>query len=164
MVKRFNLYKESRFSVLSELQAFFLAPNQMKYIATKETPKDKLLHEFTTGNRCLGLVEKGEVLSYIWINTKYLQHYGIKKPLMSNECCFYNAMTKPELRGNGYAGILRAKCYEILSKQGIDTFYSFTDLNNKPAMRFKEKIAAEKIATYKYIKFWKFESLKDEKL
>jgi predicted GNAT family acetyltransferase len=65
-------------------------------------------------------------------------------------------MTKPDRRGKGYAEILRAKCYEILREQEKDTFYSFTDQSNKPALKFKEKIGAEIIGSYLFIKLWGF--------
>ena len=88
---------------------------------------------------------------------------GIKEPLKSNECCLYTAETKPEERGKGYAEILRAKTYEILKKQGIDTFYSFSDIKNKSAIRFKEKIGAEIIGSYKYVKIFNFKHISYDK-
>lgn len=160
MVKRFNLYKEKALVISSDLQARWIAPNELKYIETKENTFWKFVGEMIDGSRCLGLIKDKEVVSYLWINSKYLICHGIKEQLKENECCLYNTATKPDRRGNGYAEILRAKCYEILKAQGKDTFYSFSGLNNKPALRFKEKIGAEIIASYMYFEFWKFKYLK----
>ncbi len=159
MIKRFNLYKEGNYKTDSELSVRFLAPVDFKYIETKKETFWKLLGEMVVGNRCLALIENGVVLSYLWINSNFTHYYGLKKALLKNECYLYNAITKPEERGKGYAEVLRAKCYEILRKQGKDTFYSITDLDNVSAMRFKDKIGAEIIGSYKYYKIWKFEKL-----
>ena len=164
MIKRFNLYKEGSYTTESPLKARWLAPRDLKYIEYKENTFYKLLGEMIYGNRCLALIGDKEVLSYLWINDKFIESHGLKEPLKKNEVFLYSAMTKPDQRGKGYAEILRAKCYEVLRSQGKDTFYSCTDIKNKPALRFKEKIGAEKIASYLFIKFWKFKYLRDEKL
>lgn len=135
----------------------------MKYIETKDHKFWMFIGDMIKGNKCLGLVKDGLVLSYLWVNFKYKENHGVKEPLKSNECCIYNAETKPSERGKGYAEILRAKTYDILKKQGIDTFYSFTDQANKSAMRFKEKIGAEIIGSYKYVKIFKFKYVRYDK-
>jgi len=156
MVKRFNLYREKVFKVDSDLRVRYLAPSDFKYIETQENTFWKFFGEMASGNKCMGLIKDKTVVSYLWVNEKYLECWGIKKRFLGNECMLYNAATKPDMRGNGYAEILRAKVYEILGK---DIYYSFTELNNKPALRFKEKIGAEVIATYTYFKLWKFQKL-----
>ena len=163
MIKRFNLYKEGSFKTDSLLEVRWLAPADLKHIETKECSFWKLFGEMTVGNRCLALIENGEVLSYLWVNDKFNQCYGIKEPLKRNECCLYNAVTKPDKRGKGYAEILRAKCYEILRKQGKDTFYSFTEQNNKSALKLKEKLGARLIESYLFVKLWKFKYLRHER-
>lgn len=157
MVKRFNLYREGNFHIHSDLKARWLGPRDLKFIETKKNTFWKFIGEMIEGSRCLGLINDGEVLSYLWINDKYMEYYGMKIALKPNECFIYNANTKPDRRGNGYAEILRSKCYELIDK---DTFYSFSDLNNKPAIRFKEKINADMIDSYLFIKFWKFKYLR----
>lgn len=156
MIKKFILYKEKPFKTDSELVVSFLGPPQMKYIATKDIPVMKLLAELADGNKCLALIKDGAVLSYLWINERYIEYFGLKTKLSKNDCYLYSASTRPDLRGKGYAGILRAKAYEILKK---DNYFSVTDVKNKSAIRFKEKINAQEIAKYTYVKFWKFEKL-----
>jgi len=164
MVRKFNIYKEKPFETDSDLRVRFLAPSDFKYIETKDVTFWKLLGEMKAGSKCLGLIGDGMVLSYLWVSDR-MQYLGLKRMLKKNECYFYNSVTKPEERGKGYAEILRAKSYEILKKQGKDTFYSVTDLKNKSALRFKEKIGAEVIERYTYVKFWKYEKLiKDDGL
>jgi len=156
MVKRVNIYKEGSYRTDSELKARWLGPKDLKYIETKEHTFWKFFSDMSIGCRCLGLIKDKEIVSYLWVNDKFKENYGIKEPLKKNECCLYNAMTKPDRRGKGYAEILRAKCYEILREQGKDIFYSFTDKSNKPALKFKEKIGAEIIGSYLFIKLWGF--------
>jgi len=163
MFVKYYVYKEGSFTTESKLKARWLAPSDLKFIENGENNFWKFLGEMTYGNRCLGLIDKGEVLAYLWVNDKFIECYGLKQPLKKNEVFIYSAMTKPDRRGNGYAEILRAKCYEILRGQGKDTFYSTTDIKNKSALRLKEKIGAEKIASYLFIKFWRFKYLRHEK-
>lgn len=162
MVKRFLKYREGSFRVESDIKARWLGPADLKYIQHKANTFWRFIGEMIKGSRCLGLIKDGEVLSYLWVNDEYCEYYGIKTALKKNECYIYNAATKPDQRGKGYAEILRSKCYEILSDK--DTFYSISDLDNKPALRFKEKIKAEVIESLMFIKFWKFKYLKRCKL
>jgi GNAT superfamily N-acetyltransferase len=159
MVKRFNLYKEGSFTTDSDLKIKFMSPGDFKYIETKEHTFWAFVREMSTGSRCVALIKDGGVVSYLWINDKLIDYYSLKITLKKNESLLYFAVTKPEERGKGYAEILRSKVYDVLRSQGKDTFYSITDLENKPALRFKEKIGAEIVSTYKYVKFWKYEKL-----
>ncbi len=154
MVK-FNLYKEGSYKTDSEVKARFLAPIDFKYIETKENSFWKLLGEIMAGSKCVGLINNGTVVSYLWVNDKFIQYYGLKLALKSNEVYIYSAITKPDERGKGYAEILRAKTYELFREQGKYVFYSITDLKNKPAMRLKEKIGAEIVGSYKYYKLFR---------
>lgn len=156
LIQRFNIFKEGNYTTDSDIPARFLAPADLKYIETPDKDFWRLFGEMQVGNKCLGLIKDGEVLSYLWVNLKYKENHGIKEPLKANECCIYNAETKPSERGKGYAAILRAKTYEIMRKQGIDTFYSFSDKSNKSAMKLKKKIGAEIIASYLYIKIFNY--------
>jgi RimJ/RimL family protein N-acetyltransferase len=159
MVKRFNLYKEGSYTTNSDLKIKFMGPADLKYIETKEHTFWGFLNEMKDGSRCIALIKDAGVVSYLWVSNKFIDYYNLKIPLKKNEAMLYFHVTKPEERGKGYAEILRAKVYDILREQGKDTFYSITDLENKPALRFKEKIGAEIVSTYKYVKFWKYEKL-----
>lgn len=159
MVRRFNLYKEGSYAVMSDLKVKYMAPTDFKHIETKDYTFWNYIHELVGGSRCIALIKDGGVVSYLWVNDKMIDYYLLKIPLKKNEAMLYFHVTKPEERGKGYAEILRAKVYDILRSQGKDTFYSITDLENKPALRFKEKIGAEIVDTYKYVKFWKYEKL-----
>ena len=163
MLVRYNLYKEGSYTTESTLTTRWIGPADLKYIETPDAPFWKLMGEMIYGNRCLGLVNDGEVLSYLWINDKFIEAPGLKKSLRKDECFIYSARTKPDRRGKGYSEILRAKCYKILREQGKSIFYSTTDVKNKPALRMKEKIGAELIASYLFIKIWKFKYLRHEK-
>ena len=161
MVKRFSLYKEGDYKVKSNLKARWLGPMDLKYIETGKNTFWEFMGEMMIGCKCLGLISNGTVLSYLWVNLKNIEYYGLKIVLKENECYLYSAMTKPDKRGNGYAEILRSKCYEMMRSQGRDMFYSITDSNNKSAVRFKEKIGAKIVTTYKYFKLWKYEKLSE---
>lgn len=158
MIKRFYLYKEGTYKTDSDLKVRFLGPRDFKYIENEIMDFWFFMRELMNGNRCLALIKDGTVLTFLWVSDK-LNYYGYKRELKPNECHLCNAITKPDVRGGGYAGILRAKAYEILRGQGKDTFYSITELNNKPALRFKEKIGAEKIGKFTYIKFLGYDGI-----
>ena len=160
MVKRFNLYKEGDYKIKSNLKARWLSPIDLKYIEDSKNTFWKFMGEMLIGSKCLGLIADGVVLSYLWVNIKSIEYYGLKISLKENECYLYSAMTKPDKRGNGYAEILRSKCYEMMRSRGRSVFYSITDSNNEPALRFKHKIGAKIVTTYKYIKLWGYEKLR----
>lgn len=98
-----------------------------------------------SGDRCLTLRRDNEILSFAWISYKEANYRRTKFKLKENEAFLYYSWTFEEYRGMGYAEILRYKVYDMLRKQGRDTFYSFTDATNKSALRFKDKIGAVKL-------------------
>ena len=156
MIKRFNLYKEHPFKVESNLKMIYLWPMHMKHIATKKVSQEKLIAELASGSRCLALIKDKAIVSYLWYDIRTIKYYGIRRPLGKGEVYFYSAETRPDMRGQGYASILRSKAYELL---GANTYYSITDANNESALRLKSRIGAELIETFTYIKLWKFKRL-----
>ncbi len=73
---------------------------------------------------------------------------------MENEAYLFDAFTLREYRGHNIAPFMRYSCYQELSKMGYNTFYSYSDYFNVPAIRFKAKLAARLLRLCLYIRLF----------
>lgn len=146
-MKTFYLYKEQLKEFKGDYECTFLTPKDMILIS----PDWKFPMMLFSGHRCYAIKEKGTVIAYNWINMKFIEYYGFKRSIKQNEAFLYSMFVREEHRGKGIAEYLRYKTLEMLQKTGRDTFYSITDCDNKPALRFKEKIEAKKICKAVYL-------------
>ena len=158
MITKYYLYKEQpTYEENSELDIKYLQLNEIKYIESLIPGFGfwDAANRIFNGDRCLTLRKGNDIIGFIWVNFRVAEYKGTRFSLKSNEAYLYTAWTFEDYRGNGYAGILRRKAYKLLKSQGRDTFYSFTDCDNKSAVRYKEKLQARKLRKIMFVKLWK---------
>src|SRR5512133_910284 len=136
----------------------FVTPRELRQIEMlhKNFGFWPLIHLMFHKERCYAIKDNGKIISFLMIGVNNVAYCETIFNLKPNEAHLYFTWTLKEHRGNGLAEALRYKVYSLLAEEKRDTFYSFTDFGNKSGLRFKEKIHAEKLALYLYIKFFNF--------
>lgn len=97
------------------------------------------------GDHCVGVVRDGRIVGFGWWSVGRTATRVHPVQLTSNEAYLHNMYVLPEHRGAGLAPLIRRHTYEVLAREGVDTCYSITALDNLPSWRFKEKLGAEKL-------------------
>jgi len=135
----------------------FVAPHELRQIERLNTNFGfwPLIHLMFHNERCYAIKDNGKIISFLMIGIRDVHYSGTHFKLKSNEATLYYTWTLKEHRGNGLAVALRQKVYSLLLSEGRDIIYSFTDCNNKAGLRFKDKIHAQKLAKYIFVKIWK---------
>lgn len=160
MIKHYYLYEEKpltyKFIPPEGFELKFLQPSEIKLIENLKNGFsfwNATYRIFQANERCLTLRKDNKIISFVWVDNAYAYYFRTIIKLKQNEAYLFYQWTENEYRGNGYAEILRFMVYEFLQKQGKDRFYSFTDVDNKSALRFKEKVNARKLKEILDIKF-----------
>jgi len=136
----------------------FVSPKELRQIEMlhKNFGFWPLIHLMFHRERCYAIKDNGKIISFLIIGIREANYCGTKITLKSDEAHLYYTYTLKEHRGNNLAEALRYKVYSLLNDEKRYNFYSFTDYSNKSGLRFKEKIHAEKLALYLYIKLFKW--------
>lgn len=117
-----------------------------------------LLENLSRGDRCLGILRGEEIVAFSWFSVERSRSELYTVFMGPGEAYLFNIYVKPTIRGQNLAVILRHRSYEVLREIGRDTFYSLTQVSNKPSWRFKQKLGAEKVLLGLYLSlFGKFE-------
>lgn len=101
---------------------------------------DVMRRRFERGDLCLGLRKEGELICVSWAFTGWVYFGCYRMPLKSDEVFLFDLFVKPAFRGNGIAGYARCRMWERLKRLGRNKIYSVCLRDNKPAMRFREKL------------------------
>ncbi|MFW6194323.1 MAG: GNAT family N-acetyltransferase [Halobacteriota archaeon] len=112
-----------------------------------EVPKEEELERrLHNGDKCFAAIMNNKIMGSTWVDTKMCNFDNLFR-LEEGEAYLYNAYTHPEARKMGIAAYLRYKCYKELQKEGFRRFFSITEKQNIPAIRFKEKLGAKIIGS-----------------
>jgi len=117
----------------------------------RNVPESTLYERLEAGNRCIALFLDGELAAFSWCDFDNCSFAGYPFKLRDNEVYLFDAYTPVAFRGKGLAPQTRQFMYRELARQGHDVCYSFSDRLNRPAVRFKEKLRAERIVTGYYL-------------
>ncbi len=134
----------------------FLGPDDMKIVGNTHPgfPEEKLLKFLNTGQKCIGMKHKDEIVAFMWINFIECSYKSTIIHLKNNEAYLWFMYTMESYRGKNLAPYLRYKSYEILKDMGRDILYSFSDYFNSPAVKFKNKLNAKKLKLMLFIKLF----------
>lgn len=95
------------------------------------------------GKICYGVMHKGEIISFLWVNFRECRHKSFVMPLKENEVYYSDMYTLEPYRGKNIAPYLRYHSMNELKKKGKDTFYSITEYFNTAARKYKKKLNAK---------------------
>lgn len=105
-----------------------------------ESSSDSLRMRFMCRNVCLAVLKENRIIAFSWASFGLFQFESYSFSLLDNEAYLFDAFTLPEYRGKGLAVQIRLQLHRDLANMGRTRLYSVTLFNNKPALRFKEKI------------------------
>ena len=113
-----------------------------------------LLHRLDLGHLCFGLFIDDKLVAYMWCDLKEFNHQPYRHFLEKNEAYLYDARVAPSYRGKNLAPFFRAQFYSALKQYSKDTFFSYSDFANTPAIRFKKKLGARFLKLCLYMNLW----------
>ena len=142
---------------LEPLTAAFLSFSETKIIYDHPESKlamiDNKKKYIEDGYRCFALKYNDEIMTYMWCNL--MKCHGVYPfPLKEDEAYLSGAYTFRAYRGKNLAPFLRYQLYQHLNKLGRTKFYSFTEVFNTPAIKFKNKIKAKPLKIILSIKLF----------
>jgi ribosomal protein S18 acetylase RimI-like enzyme len=140
-----------------EYTTVILGPEHMKALSEIDTgfSEADLLNQLDNGQKCIGIIHRDSIVAYMWMNFRELSYKATQINLKNNEAYLWNMYTKESYRGRNLAPYLRYKSYEMLKESGRDVIYSISDSFNSPAIKFKEKLNAERVKEMLYVRFFK---------
>jgi len=157
----FFVVEEGQFSFPSGakatgLQLSVAAPSHVPELLTlqKDHTEASLAQWFAEGKVCFIAKVDGRISALMWADLEAFNYPPNFRLLAEDEAYLFAAIAAPELRGLNLAPTLRRYCYETLRAQGIRRFYSYSDLLNSPARRFKAKLNARETALRVHIDLW----------
>jgi len=140
-----------------EYSTVILGPEHMKTLSEIDTgfSEAELLSQLDNDQKCIGIIHKGGIAAYMWMNFRELSYKATLIRLKDNEAYLWNMYTQESYRGRNLAPYLRYKSYGMLREMGRDVIYSISDSFNSPAIKFKEKLNAERVKEMLYVKLLK---------
>lgn len=114
----------------------------------------QLFRRLDRGHLCFGLRKEGNLVAYMWCDLREFDFAPYRHTLNKNEAYLYDARVTPDDRGKGLAPYFRKQVYIALKQYSKDTFFSFSDYYNKPAIRFKKKLGSQFLKLCLYVNLW----------
>ena len=142
---------------LEDYEVKYLEANDMASLAElaelpgRDISGNDLQQRLLAGNRCIAFTKNGQMAAFIWCDLTNCTFQGYPFAVKSNEAYLFDAYTFLPFRGKGLAPYARYRLYMDLAKLGRDTCYSISDRLNRPSLRFKEKLKAQKLVSGIYI-------------
>ena len=146
--------------ISSELYAIchckFLGKDDMAVVAQLDDTdnEEQLLNRLDIGHLCYGLFVEDKLVAYMWCDLKEFNHQPYRHLLRRNEAYLYDARVDPGWRGKNLAPFFRHEFYRALKQYSKDTFLSYSDYTNTPAIRFKKKLGARFLKFCLYLNLW----------
>lgn len=135
----------------------FMGAEEMELLSAlpeRNIPAQELTERLKYGKRCLGVKYNGDLAAFTWCNMAQCTFPGYPFDLKEDEAYLFDAHTAIPYRGKGLAPIVRYQLYLELSRMGKTKLYSFSDMLNKPAIRFKQKLNSKIIDKGVYVRLF----------
>ncbi len=104
------------------------------------------------GHLCILLKNNGRIAGFTWADLDEVNDSVCDYGLRPGETYLYDAFTAPQFRGRNLAAYMRVESYNHLRRIGRNTFYSISECFNTPAIKFKERLNADRARLYLQIK------------
>jgi len=143
---------------LSPCETILLKTSDYREIAAKkdrDQSEEEMLEMIKSGLVCMGIKYYNQIVAYGWYEIGHLSSPFFSTPLKENEAYLSGARTLSSFRGKNLAAYLRYKMYEHLSEKGVTTCYSITLYSNVPSLRFKQKLGAQNLKLYVFVRLTK---------
>lgn len=121
----------------------------------KRVGEDQFREWLKKGWKCMGVKHSGKVVAYNWIDLEECHYSGHRFRLKDNEAYLFNMYTLSLYRGKNIAAHLRNETYKALKDMGKNTFYSISEVFNRPSIKFKKKLNAKFIKLCLFIELFK---------
>jgi GNAT superfamily N-acetyltransferase len=105
--------------------------------------------------KCLGAKHDGKIIAYSWINLEECHYTGNRFRLKENEAYLFDMYTAKPYRGKNIAPHLRYQIYKSLNEMGRETFFSVSEVFNRPSIKFKKKLKARFLKLCVFIELFK---------
>jgi len=100
------------------------------------------------GDLCVVLKREGRVVAFAWADFDEVNDVTCEYALGPGEVYLYDAYVAPAFRGRELAVYMRTESYRHLRRLGRNAFLCICEYFNTPALKFKEKLGAERVALY----------------
>lgn len=100
------------------------------------------------GHLCVLLKNSGRLAAFAWADLNDVNDVTSTFVLGPGEAYLYDAFVAPRFRGRGLAVFMRTESYKHLRRMGRDTFFCICEYFNTPAIKFKNKLGADRVALY----------------
>lgn len=109
--------------------------------------REHVLNRFDRGERCFAILEKGNIVTYLWaaFKERNMTETRLNIQLKPNQSWFYNALTMKEARGKGYYPNLIRCMAKTLQNDGISEIFIDVEGENTASIRGVEKAGFKKV-------------------
>lgn len=124
----------------------FLEPGEIENAPGTQTMRgnaEGFMTALREGHKCLVARHKGTIVASGWMSFGSWEFFKQRFPLKKTEAYLSTMHTVESHRGRNISPHLRHEMYKALNQMGIDTFFSVSEVFNKPSIRFKKKLNAE---------------------
>jgi len=110
--------------------------------------KDSFQRRLDKGKKCFCAKHQGQIVAYTWFDFEECRFLDTLFKLKAHEAYLFDMYTLKSYRGKNIAPYLRYRSYGALRDMGKDTFFSYSEALNAPAVKFKKKLNAQFLGLY----------------
>ncbi len=114
------------------------------------------LEKLSEGQICIGLMHKGKIVAYNFIELKEFSLKGKIVKLKKNEAYLSSMYTVKSYRGRSLAPYLRYQICMSLREEGRIMAYSVCDYFNYPSIKYKRKLNTKYLKLFLYIQLFNY--------
>ena len=128
--------------------------SELAGIRSDTSSYEEFVERVRQGAQCYYMRHEDRIIGYTWCEI-----HGSPRPRFGlafgpTDAYVYDAYTIPAYRGLNLLPFLRYHVLQDLKRRGCDVVLSSTDIFNRPAHRFKQKLGAQPIVIRLYVKLF----------
>ena len=141
-----------------ELAAEFMSEGQTDELSDlpgRTVSREELVERLRRGNRCLGFRRQRDLVAFSWCDLEQCNFRGFQFPLQENEAYLFDAFTLVPYRGQRLAALVRLALYRELAAIGKTRLLSLSYVLDRPAVRFKQQLNAERLELLLFVELFR---------